>query len=126
MTPQDLLKQYEKAISTQAWENVEPLMHEGICVTFSTGTFKGKQEVQKVFEKNFSLIKDEVYSITDIHWACSSEDTAVCLYNFHWKGIINGQAASGGGRGTSVLVKSDVKPDGAWLIITEHLGPHAS
>ena len=122
MTPQDLIQQYEKAIVSQAWKNVEPLMHDDICVTFSTGTFKGKSDVQKAFEKNFASIKDEKYSITDLYWAYIGNESAVCLYSFNWQGVINGQIASGGGRGTSVLVKSGTN----WQILTEHLGPNAS
>jgi len=68
MTPQDLMGKYEKALESQKWQKVEPLMDNDICVTFSTGTFKGKQEVKQVFEKNFSLIKEEKYSISNLYW----------------------------------------------------------
>jgi len=122
MTPQDLVKKYEKAIANQAWESIEPLMHDDVCVTFSAGTFKGKLEVQKAFEKNFVAIKEEKYSITNLYWVYLGSENAVCLYSFNWQGIINGQVASGSGRGTSVLIKSD----STWQILTEHLGPNAS
>ncbi|MVF14958.1 nuclear transport factor 2 family protein [Ketobacter sp. MCCC 1A13808] len=122
MTPQNLMQEYEKALASQKWSRVEPLLHNDVCVTFFTGTFKGKEEVHKAFENNFATIKDEKYSISNIHWACLDSVTAVCLYSFKWQGIINGQAASGGGRGTSVLINSG----GTWQIITEHLGPNAS
>ncbi len=122
MTPQDLMLAYEQALASQEWSNVEPLMHEDVCVTFSSGTFKGKDEVRKVFERNFSAIEDEEYAIEDLHWAFVGEGSAVCLYTFQWQGLINGQPASGGGRGTSVLVNAA----GRWQIVAEHLGPHAS
>ena len=121
MTPQDLMKAYEQALASQEWENVEPLMHEDVCVTFSSGTFKGKDEVRKVFEHNFAAIEDEQYAIEDQHWAFVGQESAVCLYTFQWQGIIKGQPASGGGRGTSVLVNVE----GTWQIVAEHLGPHA-
>jgi ketosteroid isomerase-like protein len=122
MTPQDLMQAYEQALASQEWENVEPLMHEDACVTFSSGTFRGKDEVRKAFEHNFSVIEDEEYAIDDLHWASVGEESAVCLYTFQWQGVINGQPASGGGRGTSVLMNVASK----WQIIAEHLGPHAS
>ena len=122
MTPKELIKHYEKALESQSWSNVESLMHDDVCVTFSSGTFKGKQEVQQAFEKTFAIIKDEKYSITNIHWAFTDENSAICLYNFNWEGIINGQASSGGGRGTSVLIKDS----STWKIITEHLGPYSN
>lgn len=121
MTPQQTLKDYEAALSSQQWSAVEPLMHEDVCVTFTNGTFKGINEVQGIFEKNFSLIKEEKYSISNVHWVAHSESQAICLYEFNWEGIIDGQRCSGGGRGTSVLVYSKNQ----WKIITEHLGPSA-
>lgn len=121
MTPHQLLKAYEAALCSQQWSPVEPLMHDDICVTFTNGTFKGLKEVQGIFEKNFSLIKEEKYSISNIHWALHSASQAVCLYEFNWEGIIDGQHCSGGGRGTSVLVCTNNQ----WKIIAEHLGPQA-
>ena len=122
MTPQDLIQAYEDALASQEWENVAPLMHENVCVTFSSGTFKGKDQVRKAFEHNFSVIEDEEYAIEDLHWAFVGKESAVCLYSFQWQGVINGQPASGGGRGTSVLVNVA----GTWQIVAEHLGPHAA
>ena len=121
MTAQDHLKTYEKALATQQWENIAPLMHPDISVTFNNGTYKGIAEVEGAFRKTFDLIEDETYTISNIHWIRNDESLAVCLYNFHWSGLINGQQASGGGRGTSVLVNEN----GRWLILTEHLGPEA-
>ena len=121
MNAQEHLKTYEQALATQLWKNIAPLMHPDICVTFNNGTYKGIAEVEGAFRKTFDLIKDETYQITNIHWIRNDESLAVCLYNFHWSGLINGQEASGGGRGTSVLVNEN----GRWLILTEHLGPEA-
>ena len=97
-------------------------MHDHVCVTFSSGAFNGKVEVQKAFEHNFTSIKDEKYSISNLHWAFLGNESATCLYTFHWQGLINGQLNSGGGRGTSVLVNEG----GMWQILTEHLGPYPS
>ncbi|TDO96976.1 nuclear transport factor 2 family protein [Marinomonas balearica] len=122
MSPQEIIKKYERALASQDWGSVEPLMHKDVCVTFSNGTFKGLLDVKAVFESNFASIKDEEYSISNLHWAHISETEAVCLYSFNWKGVIEGELCSGGGRGTSVLVFEG----GQWQIITEHLGPNAS
>jgi len=121
MTPQIRLQAYAQALATQQWENISPFMHPDICVTFSEGTHKGIDAVEAAFRKTFALIQDETYTISNTHWIRSDENMAVCIYNFHWSGLINGQMASGGGRGTSVLVNED----GNWLILTEHLGPNA-
>jgi len=120
MTPESFLKSYENALMTQQWDAVAPLFHEDVCVTFSEGTYKGKTAVQQAFERTFKLIKDETYAIKNLYWVTKRDDYAVCLFTFHWSGIINGQQASGSGRGTSVLVNED----GRWLLLTEHLGPN--
>ena len=122
MSPQDTMKKYEHALASQDWKSVEPLMHNDVCVTFSNGTFKGLNEVKGVFEKNFASIQEEQYEISNLHWAHISTTEAVCLYDFNWQGIIEGEKCSGGGRGTSVLVLENSQ----WKIITEHLGPFAS
>ena len=43
----------------------------------------------------------------------------VYLFHFNWKGIINGQQASGSGRGTTVIMFEN----GKWKLVSEHLGP---
>lgn len=78
MQPEEFIRAYEIALGTQDWNQVEPLVHAEACVTFSNGTVhKGKTEVQKAFEKNFSLIKDETYSIANVHWVMKKPETAV-------------------------------------------------
>ena len=119
MTPEDFMQAYETALATQDWNEVAPLMHEDVCVTFSSGTHKGIDEVRKAFERNFSLIESEHYEISDVHWVMSGDHTAVCLYTFRWRGIINGVSSGGEGRGTWALVRT---PEG-WKLLTEHLGP---
>ena len=122
MDLEEFIRAYEQALATQDWINVEPLVHNDACVTFSNGTVhKGKLEVKKAFEKNFSLIKDEEYSITNVHWVTKSSDMAVYLFDFTWSGIINDRQASGSGRGTSVLIRESDK----WKLLVEHLGPKA-
>lgn len=119
MTPSEFMTQYENALGTQSWAVVEPLMDDAVSVTFSTGTFRGKEAVQKIFEHNFSVLESENYEISDLHWVHEDPTHAVCQYLFNWTGLIQGKPASGGGRGTSVLINRD----GHWALLTEHLGP---
>lgn len=123
MSAEEFIRDYEQALATQDWTNVDPLVHEDACVTFSNGTVhKGKPAVRKAFEGNFAIIKDEKYSVSNVHWVSKGTDTAVYLFEFNWSGLINEQPASGSGRGTAVLIKEDDK----WLLLVEHLGPKAS
>ena len=120
MTPDEHLHAYEAALATQDWASVEPLLHDEVCVTFSDGTFlQGKQEVGGAFARNFELIQDEQYELSDVVWIANESAYAVCAYRFRWSGLIDGKPAAGGGRGTSVLTNEG----GRWLVLVEHLGP---
>jgi ketosteroid isomerase-like protein len=120
MTPDEFIERYERALATQLWVAVEPLIHADACVTFSTGeVHAGKDAVRSAFEANFAAIKDETYAVSNVHWMLRSDAVAVYAFAFRWSGVIDGRAASGAGRGTGVLVR-----DGAgWKLIAEHLGP---
>jgi ketosteroid isomerase-like protein len=123
MTPEDFVRRYESALASQQWSAVDPLIHDDACVTFSTGTVhRGKCAVRAAFEKNFSIILDERYRIANVHWVLKAEQLAVYLFEFQWRGQIDGEEAHGSGRGTSVLAF-----DGeAWRLLVEHLGPSDS
>ena len=119
--PADFVAAYEAALATQDWEQVAPLIHDDCVAVFTEDTFRGKAEVEAAFRKTFALIQDETYHISDVHVIRQTADLVVLSYDFAWSGIIDGQPAAGGGRGTSVLVMED----GRWLLLYEHLGPPA-
>ena len=120
MTAEAHLRAYEAALGTQDWGEVEPLLHEDVCVTFSNGAFhNGKEAVRAAFSRNFELIAEERYELSDVVWIADEPSYAVCAYRFRCSGLIDGKAAAGGGRGTSVVVKYG----GRWLVLAEHLGP---
>jgi ketosteroid isomerase-like protein len=120
MTVEEFVDLYEQALATQRWTAVAPLIHEDASVTFSSGTVhKGKEEVRSAFERNFAAIEGEECRISNVHWVMRYPDVAVYLFDFHWTGRIDGRAAAGAGRGTSVLLRGG---DG-WQLVAEHLGP---
>jgi len=118
--PETFPEAYAAALETQDWEEVAPLIHKDACVTFSNGAhFIGKTAVQSAFQRNFTLITEEQYSISDIHWVRKTNTCAVYLFTYQWQGVIDGKPASGSGRGTAVLTREN----GIWLLLSEHLGP---
>lgn len=120
MAAEAFIAAYEAALATQRWDAVQPLLHPEVCVTFSSGAVhKGRAAVQVAFERNFALIRDETYHIANVHWVTRTQDVAVYLFDFAWAGLIDGKPASGGGRGTAVLVRRG----NAWQLLAEHLGP---
>lgn len=118
-TPEEILQAYEQRLSLQSWHLVEELIHDDAVFIFTESTFRGKEEIRGAFEKTFALIKDENYWLTNLQWVVRKNDIASCEYLFHWKGVIHGKPSSGGGRGSSVLIRTNV----GWKIILEHLGP---
>ena len=119
MNAQEFIKSYEVALGSQDWKIVEPLISVIASVTFSDGSVHiGKDNVQKAFEKNFSIIKNEKYVIENVKWLVKEDLYAVYLFEFRWTGIVNGNLVSGSGYGTSVIRKEE----GKWKLLTEHLG----
>jgi len=122
-TPDDFIPLYERALASQGWQAVDPLIHDEVCVTFSNGTVHiGKAAVQRAFKGNFAAIADEEYRISNIRWVHRGSEIAVYLFDFNWSGRIDGRPASGSGFGTSVLHRND---DG-WRLLVEHLGHSAA
>ena len=120
MNHRQFLQAYEQQLATQDWAQLAEFVHDEAIFIFSEGTFRGKEEIGAAFTKTFNLIKEEKYWLENVEWLIETEEVASCIYNFNWQGIINGQAMSGGGRGTSILRRVN----GRWRIIHEHLGPH--
>lgn len=120
-TPETFFEEYQAALASQRWERVRPLIHQRCTVVFSSGTFDGIGQVEAAFRRTFDLIDEERYAITNLRWLDRSESRAVALYDFAWEGLIDGKPASGGGRGTSVLIREQQ----GWQVLLEHLGPPA-
>jgi len=113
----EFIKAYEKANNSHVWSNVKPFIADDATYWFTDGSFLGIEEIKGAIEVTFEKIRDEVYTISDLKWPIRTDSTAVCTYQFHWKGTIEGVSRAGSGRGTNVLVKSG----DTWRIVHEHL-----
>lgn len=120
MNPANALASYVTALNSHSWDQIVPHVAEDAVFIFTEGTFTGHAAAKTAFEKTFALIQDEQFSLHEISWTTVTDSVAACHYEFRWKGVIGGQEASGGGRGTSILRKAG----GMWLIAHEHLGPY--
>ncbi len=116
-TPESLMTEYEQRLSAQDFDKVKPLIHEDAVFWFNDGSYLGIDAIEGAFTATFELIKDEKYWLTNLDWISKSDDAACCHYQFNWEGIIDGNHCAGGGRGTSVLKKTD----GSWQVVHEHL-----
>jgi len=119
MDPNTFIRNYETALATQDWQSVEPLMSNDVVVTFSNGSVHtGLKKVQAAYEKNFSKIKGEQYSMDNIHWLKTEANFAVYTFKYHWSGYVDDTLISGKGVGTAVIVNES----GKWKLLAEHLG----
>ena len=119
VTPDAFIDQYNAAMATRHWPNIDPLIDPDACVTFSTGAVHiGKPAIRDAFERNFTAIQNDTYAMSNLHWVHQSPSHAGAIFAFAWTGLIGGQPASGAGRGTLVLIHADDR----WQLLAEHLG----
>ena len=117
-TPGEFMVAYERATNSHDLEATLSLIDEQAVYLFSDESVHvGKRAIGKILERNFDLIEDEIYSIQSLRWLVDSGEVAVCVYDYSWSGVINGEPASGYGRGTTVLKRAQ---DG-WKVAHEHL-----
>ena len=120
MQPDEFISEYSRALASQNWAKVEPLMHPNVCVTFSSGAVhRGLDAVRAAFEANFAAISNEHYRVSEVHWIHRDDTHAVLGFEFDWSGVIDGHQVARAGRGTSVLLAVE----GEWKLLAEHLGP---
>lgn len=116
-TPQECLQEYERRTNTHRFAEVAPLIADEAVYWFSDGSHRGRDAIQQAFERTWSHIRDERYTIDNVHWLDVEEHTATCIYTFHWQGVTPSGPTEGSGRGTNMFRKRD----GHWQVVHEHL-----
>ncbi len=117
MTPEEFMKEYEHRANSKDIESILPLIDERAVYWFSEGSYKGIDQIKEAFERTWSTIKEERYTIDNLNWIANCQHTAVCIYDFHSKGNILGCPVEFNGRGTNVIRQIN----GQWKITHEHL-----
>jgi ketosteroid isomerase-like protein len=117
MRPEDVLDLYETKIKLRSFDELAPLIADDAVFWFSDGSHYGMDEIRAAFERTWRKVQDEVYWLENLRWVAVSDDAASCIYAFHWKGLWDGKAFEGKGRGTTVLRREADK----WKIVHEHL-----
>lgn len=117
-TPAEFMQAYESVLNTHDLEATLTLIEGDAVFFFSNQTAHvGKQAIGEAIGRNFQLIEDETFTLANLSWLAQTEKVAVCVYDFSWSGMIRGEPASGTGRGTTLLRRSE---DG-WKVLHEHL-----
>jgi ketosteroid isomerase-like protein len=77
----------------------------------------GKDQIAEGIRDVSETIQNDVYEVLDLTWLVETPDVAVAVYRFQWTGEVDGEPASGRGRGASVLRRID----GEWRTVHENL-----
>lgn len=113
----EFMRAYETANNEHDVGLVAPMIAHDASYWFTDGSYRGLAQVADAISRTFATIKDETYTISDLHWIVVTAEHAVCRYRFSWAGVIGGERRSGQGRGTSVISRRG----GRWQITHEHL-----
>ncbi len=111
------LTDYVVATNTHDFDAVKPLLAAECVYFFGNATCRGIAEARSYFEDTWRQIVDEVYGVHDVTWVQVTPDAATAVFRYSWRGLWDGKAASGEGRGTNVFERRD----GRWLLVHERL-----
>ncbi len=113
----EFLKRYEDATNSHVFSNVADLIHSEAIYRFTDGDFVGIEAIQKAFERTWTSIENETYSLSDLRVVSTDQNTASITYTFSWSGVVDGVQKSESGRGTNIIVRVGEKLQ----FIHEHL-----
>ncbi|MDQ0205372.1 YybH family protein [Alkalicoccobacillus murimartini] len=122
MSHKHALEAYLNATNTHDFKEVAKLLHPDAIYWFTDKTCDSQKAIEQYFKNSWDLIKEEVYSASDIHWITSCKESATCMYTYHYQGYYEGSFVSGSGRATNVFVF--IKNE--WKLIHEYLSSFVS
>jgi hypothetical protein len=83
MTPAEFLIEYESSNRKGGVEHTLRSIGQNTIYWFSDGTSHvGKAAIERAIRRNFELIADETYRISDVVWVAQSSDIAACTFRF--------------------------------------------
>lgn len=112
-----LIDDYINATNTHDFNNLLSIISSKAVYQFTDKQCIGLEEIRPYFENAWNLIKEEVYSATDIECIVDTEDIKIYIYNYHYNGYLNDKFVEGGGKATNVFQRIDNR----WQLILEHL-----
>lgn len=114
----DFMARWQAAGESEEWARVDELLHPSAVVRFNDGDHSGPA-IRAAFEGTWAIDAgpEERYVVSDVRVVHCGEESATVMFSWRWSGVAAGEPFEVGGRGTSVLVRSD---DGLRLVL-EHL-----
>lgn len=113
------LKSIIDATNTHNFDEVKKYVHKDAFYIFSGQMLTGLETIRAYFEKTWDTIKNEEYWATDVTWLHDGNTSKTCVYQYNYRGYVDGKIIEGHGQATNVFVKCEQTKD--WLLIHEHL-----
>jgi ketosteroid isomerase-like protein len=117
MSYHNALNRYIDATNSHDFNNVKEVLHPNAIYWFTDQNCTSIEEIGSYFNNAWDIIKEEMYSATDVQWIAVSEQVATCIYTYNYTGYHNGKLVSGSGRATNVFTLFNNE----WKLIHEHL-----
>ncbi len=118
-TPEAVFERYKVEINSHDFDRLaRDVIAEDAIFIFTDAEHRGIAEVRAAFHRTWSVIPDEVYTMSDAEWLAKDRDSALVAFRYGYRGTTkDGTPLSGGGRGTNLYKKT---PEG-WRLAYEHL-----
>ena len=98
------MHEYERASAAHDLAGTMKLIGEDAVYFFSNETTHvGKAAVRDAMAANIEAIRMEFFELKNTPCLSETDESAVCVFEFHWAGEIRGTACTGFGRGTTAL-----------------------
>ncbi|WP_297801941.1 nuclear transport factor 2 family protein [uncultured Brevundimonas sp.] len=117
----EVLQAYRRLINRHDFDLLEQqvIAHDAVFV-FSNLRHEGIAAIRSNFERTWSILPDEVYSMSDVVWLFSCDEHAACTLRYHYSGkTTEGRRMEGGGQGVLIFGRRQ----GQWRLMLEQLTP---
>ena len=118
-TPEAAFDRYRQLINTHDFDRLAAsVIAADALFVFTEKKHRGIEEIRAAFNQTWSVLPDEVYTMTDAQWLARDSHSALVAFRYTYRGTMkNGQSLSGGGHGTNLYKRT---PAG-WRLAYEHL-----
>ena len=118
-TPEAAFERYRAEINRHDFDRLakEVIAPDALFV-FTEKMHRGLDEVRAAFNATWSVLPNEVYSMSEPEWLARDENSALVAFRYRYKGTLkDGKVLEGGCRGTNLYKRT---PTG-WRLAYEHL-----
>lgn len=118
-TPEAAFERYKETINLHDFSRLaENVIASDAIFHFSGERHSGLAEVRDAFERTWSILPDEIYTMDQPEWIVREQDHALLSFRYRYAGTTpSGEKLSGGGHGTNLYRRTHL----GWRLAYEHL-----